>query len=92
MMAGPGGSPAAWLCRMAVTCCSAAVPGRVDGGGGEPAGGHVVAGTGQDAGRPLVLAAAVTQQHQGHATGAGGRRPQHAGDVTQGEGTFDDAV
>ena len=55
-------------------------------------GGHEVAGMGQDAGRLLVLAATVAQQHQGQAAGAGRRRPEHAADVTQCEGTFHDAV
>jgi hypothetical protein len=73
-----------------------AMGGRVDGRHREPALGREAAGTRHDAGRLLVLAAAVSHQDQRAGTGGAVRRPQDAGDLTKGEGKgeelFGDAV
>lgn len=67
-----------------------AVPGRVDGRRREAAGRHVAVGAGHQAPDLLVPAAALGQQHQGAAAGGIGGRPEHTGEVVDGEETFRD--
>ncbi|MEV0971360.1 transposase [Microtetraspora glauca] len=63
----------------------------VDGRHRETALGHQPEGAGHDARSLLVLSAAVSDEDQG--TGFSiFRRPQHAGDLAEGEGSFGDAV
>ena len=69
-----------------------AVVGRVDRGDREPAFGGEAARAGQDAGGLLVLPAAVSHQDQGTSAVVVFRRPQHAGDLAEGEELFGDAV
>ena len=65
---------------------------RVDRGDRKAAGGDVGKGSGDDLPSLLVLAAAVPDQDQRTGTGALGRRPEHPGDVPDGEQLFADAV
>src|SRR5207302_9992223 len=66
------------------------VPGGVDGGHREAVLRRVVPGPGHQPGFPLVQAAVVAAQYQRSRSGP--RRPQHTGDLAEGEFAFEDAV
>ncbi|MYU52495.1 hypothetical protein GTY53_10960 [Streptomyces sp. SID7805] len=69
-----------------------AVTGCVDDGDMEAAAGHEALCPARHRRMLLVGAAAVAHQDQGRAIGAGGRRPENAGDLAHGEVAFDHAV
>jgi hypothetical protein len=69
-----------------------AVAGYVRRHHGETTLGHEAVRQGHDAGGLLVLPAAVAHQDQGTSTGGTFRRPQHAGNLTEGKELFADAA
>ncbi|MEV0425142.1 hypothetical protein [Micromonospora sp. NPDC050495] len=69
-----------------------AMGGHIDGRDRETTFDHEAAGLGDHAGGLLVLATAVAHQDEGTGTGGIMRRPQHAGNLAEGEELFKDAV